>query len=932
MLRTPHGRLGSWWWLLCLLVLAASSARSDTDFDHALAVIDSLWYAGQADQAHHRITTELNTARAGVDSLHLFELLSRQGTMWSAMGQGADAKPVLAEALLLGRRLGPPRVTPQRVVGTLRWLGVAHYVLAEFTQGRDTFAEMLDAARRCADRDQEAWALTGLAFYEKDHGEPVRAAELYQQSVDLFAEIEEPRGEIFALNGLGTTYYHIGAYDDARRCYERTATLGRRLGRAFTTALAENNLGALEFSLGDPGRAVAHFREAARLQLADGAHREHILPLMQLARARSQLGNQAEAEQELRRLLAECREHGYRDLQQALERELASVLHASGRLHEAEQVYLGLLAQPPENLSDRCGSVLDLVRLQRDLGHVDEALAILDQDRSLGERTGSPTLAALYDLEYGLTLLDLGRIGPALAALSIADSTVAHLGQDRIRLRTLTALAAARRRLDDPQGALADLETAAELWLTDRRLPVDPEWREALGQWTRRFSTDLAWLRWQQATSVGQEAAAVFATIQTFKARTLLERTLGPGRRLIEHVQTGDLPDLAHLQRRVLRPGEVLLDFLVGSDRSLLVAVSTERTRVVELPAEAELRRRVGLLRDLILSTSADTSSLAAIDLGGAALRKTLLEPVADLVDQAEHLFLSPDGMLHLLPWSVLLDSPEAARTWSVIPSVAMLAGQRAGSTGPHHDLGPRLLALAGRDSTTGRTPAGIAAEIATLTHDYSAVTVARLDAGVVAADLVPAWSAYDILHFAAHSSANDQAPWNSSLYLAAAGDDSTAVRIPARDIAAEQLDTDLVVLASCQSVAGRAPAGEGPQGLASAFLSAGVPAVVATLWPVDDAATAACIRHFYTRLAGSGDGAEALAYARNQVRANPATRHPRYWAGFVLVGDGSDLPRPAVRADRRRQAVAVGLAVLVLVAGLLVLAARRRPSAKRAA
>jgi hypothetical protein len=75
--------------------------------------------------------------------------------------------------------------------------------------------------------------------------------------------------------------------------------------------------------------------------------------------------------------------------------------------------------------------------------------------------------------------------------------------------------------------------------------------------------------------------------------------------------------------------------------------------------------------------------------------------------------------------------------------------------------------------------------------------------------------------------------------------------------------------------------------GLSSAFLNAGVPCVIASLWPVADAATVHLMDHFYRRLATGSTVAAALADAQAQVRLDPATGHPFWWAGFVVVGDG---------------------------------------------
>ena len=62
---------------------------------------------------------------------------------------------------------------------------------------------------------------------------------------------------------------------------------------------------------------------------------------------------------------------------------------------------------------------------------------------------------------------------------------------------------------------------------------------------------------------------------------------------------------------------------------------------------------------------------------------------------------------------------------------------------------------------------------------------------------------------------------------------------------------------------------------------------VVATLWPVDDAVTAALIESFYRELSSGRTVAGALARARHEIARDPRTAHPFYWAGFIAVGAG---------------------------------------------
>jgi CHAT domain-containing protein len=90
-------------------------------------------------------------------------------------------------------------------------------------------------------------------------------------------------------------------------------------------------------------------------------------------------------------------------------------------------------------------------------------------------------------------------------------------------------------------------------------------------------------------------------------------------------------------------------------------------------------------------------------------------------------------------------------------------------------------------------------------------------------------------------------------------------------------------------------PAGDDWVGLARAFLHAGAERVIATLWPVDDWATAALMDRFYIELASGTDVRLALARAQRALRAERATAHPFYWAGFVIIG-GADQSSPTPR------------------------------------
>jgi CHAT domain-containing protein len=100
---------------------------------------------------------------------------------------------------------------------------------------------------------------------------------------------------------------------------------------------------------------------------------------------------------------------------------------------------------------------------------------------------------------------------------------------------------------------------------------------------------------------------------------------------------------------------------------------------------------------------------------------------------------------------------------------------------------------------------------------------------------------------------------------------------------------TGLAVLSACQTQISALSARIEVVGLNRAFLYAGTPSVMASLWSVDDEATALFMERFYTHLRAGMGKAEALRQAQIEVRAE--FPHPYYWAAFVLTGDPGEVP-----------------------------------------
>ena len=147
----------------------------------------------------------------------------------------------------------------------------------------------------------------------------------------------------------------------------------------------------------------------------------------------------------------------------------------------------------------------------------------------------------------------------------------------------------------------------------------------------------------------------------------------------------------------------------------------------------------------------------------------------------------------------------------------------------------------------------------------------------------------YRIVHFATHGWIDDERPELSGLVLSLVNDRGRPQDgfLRLQDIFNLRLNADLVVLSACQTALGKEIKGEGLVGLTRGFMYAGAPRVVASLWQVNDVATAELMKKFYTNmLQRKLPPSAALRAAQLEMSKDPRWSAPYFWAGFVLQGD----------------------------------------------
>jgi CHAT domain-containing protein len=150
--------------------------------------------------------------------------------------------------------------------------------------------------------------------------------------------------------------------------------------------------------------------------------------------------------------------------------------------------------------------------------------------------------------------------------------------------------------------------------------------------------------------------------------------------------------------------------------------------------------------------------------------------------------------------------------------------------------------------------------------------------------------SQYRVVHFATHGILNEKNPELSGVVLSLydeQGHFQEGGFLHLKDIYGLSLPVDLVVLSACRTGLGKEVRGEGLIGLTRGFMYAGAQRVIASLWKVDDDATAELMKRFYQKMFKEElSPAAALRAAQMSMYEKKRWSNPYYWAGFILQGE----------------------------------------------
>jgi CHAT domain-containing protein/tetratricopeptide (TPR) repeat protein len=374
---------------------------------------------------------------------------------------------------------------------------------------------------------------------------------------------------------------------------------------------------------------------------------------------------------------------------------------------------------------------------------------------------------------------------------------------------------------------------------------------------------------------------------ERMRARVLLERVRGSSPRTDRGAPGATIDRL----RRTLPAGTTLISYAVLDGELVSWLIGGRGIAMRRIPITVPLERTVARFSSLIEERSS-SRELQAIS---AQLHTLLIAPWRDRLQPDTRLVIVPDKWLHFIPFGALFDETTGrflveSFEITVAPSVELYQA----SVARYGELGtatPSVLAVGNPtfDENAFELPRlpGAEREATRIAADYSRARLLLGPAATKSAFLRDA-AASDIVHFAGHGVVTPDAPLLSHLVFAPELRTGASGALYARDLFDIRLPrTRVAILSGCQTAGGRLSDTEGASSLARALFAAGVPAVIASLWAVNDAGTADFFAAYHRELSRGADPATALRKTQRQWLANSEDRWRGLstWAGFQLFG-----------------------------------------------
>lgn len=695
-----------------------------------------------------------------------------------------------------------------------------------------------------------------LGFIYQEKANFGTALTYYRPGLKIAQAAERTSAQAFFQHNIGAVEAEIGQYDLAKETLAAAAALSHQTNSIILEAGAVLTLGLVAERQQDYSMAIEHYRTAlALLETAEAQtndediHRRKIRLLNNLGIVHINQSDYAAAAQSFDRGFSLLAAQDSPAERAVLLNSVGSLNEAKGDAQKAWSVYLQALrlSQQAEDTVGETEVLLNLGQLMEAQERPEVAIFFYKQAIAKIEtvRQDLQQLSSSMQQRYTLTIEDFYR---NLADLLLQQNRESEALQilDLLKLQEVAAyLHTSQLQKIDNQ---LNNETERALLEIFEALPAENSLADFLSH--------------PAATSLQSATDRIPFDTQIIES---LKASLAN-----QPVKTAVLYPLI-LEDRL----EILLITPAGAIERFSTAVSKEA-----------LSQTINQLQKSLKSKAFDPEAPAA------QLYDWLIRPLDETLaaNRIENIIYLPDGALRYVPLAAFYDGQHwlAQKYQSHNITAAALDDLSAPSK-------PDLSVIAGAftdSDVTHRVEVGTDAfEFEGLSaakkeiENLSALmpdTLSLLDADFTHERLLAGVGDRNILHLATHAKFVPGQPEDSFILFG----DGEAVNM--RSLREWVLpNVDLVVLSACQTA--NSTEGEGKEilGLGFQVHQTGAKGAIASLWAVDDSATAALMTQFYQALSTGQTKAQALQSAQVELIKSNGFSHPYDWGAFVLIGNG---------------------------------------------
>jgi len=899
---------------------------------------------GKKQEAFDHYDRALSLYRAIGDRRGEATTLNNIGLAHDDLGEKKKALEYYAQALPIYRAAGDR----QREAITLNNIGLAYHDLGELQKALTYYEQALPLRRATGNRRGEASTLHNIAGVYDGLGERQKAFDYYNQALSLRRVVGDRRGEAATLNNIGSFYDDLGEKQKALDYFGQALALYRAAEDRQGEAATLTNIGSVYRALGEYQKALDNCEQALQLKRAVGDRYGEAHVLDDIALIYSSSGESPKALDYFLQALPLRRTVGDRRGEAATLTNIGYIYNALGDTRKAVEYYEQALPlrRAVGDPSGEANTLFGLARAEQDgdnlnaaRNHIEAALAIVELLRtkvaSQDLRTSYfASVQKMYEFYIAL-LMRFHELYP-FEGYEAAALQASERGRARSILETLT-----EARIDIRQGV--DSSLVARERLLQQQLNAKEQYRIKLlsGKSTAEQTVSVEKETASLLTQYQEVQVQIRANSPSYAALTqpqpltlpeIQQQVLDDETLLLEYASGEQRSFLWAVTRTTINsfvlPKRAEIDSLARHVYDLLTA------RNQRLANETSKQR-------LARITQTDSESQKA----AATLSQILLAPIAAQLE-TKRLLVVTEGALQYIPFGALpapqitgyrplvvdheIVSLPSASVLAVLrrelaeqkqptKMVAVLADPVFSDTDPRVKQGQN----GARKNSSAQKKQSHSGSIRDGEMERALEEVRITDGGLTiprlafsrreaegifafaraqesmkaldfAASRATATSAelrqYRIVHFATHGLLNSMHPELSGVVLSLVDEKGVSQDgfLRLHEIYNLNLPVDLVVLSACQTALGKEVKGEGLIGLTRGFMYAGAPRVVASLWKVDDEATAELMKHFYRKMLGKEKlrAAAALRAAQVDMLKEKRWQSPYYWAAFVLQGE----------------------------------------------